>query len=97
MTLASAPSGSIKLIHHPAEGGMRIVVENAICESPALKNCRIRASLEHEQRFQVDRPFLLPPLRDYLHGLPGSAAETTPRRLSVPYVQHSGPRMGRAL
>ena len=25
------------------------------------------------------------------------AAETTPRRLSVPYVQHSGPRMGRAL
>ena len=51
MTLARAPSGSIKLIHHPAEGGMQIVVENAICESPALGKCRIRV---HHLRMSND-------------------------------------------
>ena len=67
------------------------------CEISALKKCQIRASLENEHRCPVDRPFLLPVLHDYLHGEPGTTAGATPRRLSMPYVQHSGPRMGRAL
>ena len=63
----------------------------------ALKNCRIRASLAHEQRFQVDCLFLLPALRNYLHGEPARAVRATPRLLSLPCVRCSGPRMERAL
>ena len=66
-------------------------------EFRAEKNCRIRASLAHEQRFQVDRPFLLPALRDYLHGEPARAAGATPRLLPLPCLRGSGPRMERAL
>jgi len=61
------------------------------------EKCRARASLQHEQRFQVDRLFLLPALRDYLHGEPASAAGATPRLLSLPCLRGSGPRMARAL
>ena len=62
-----------------------------------LKNCRIRASLENEHRYPADRPFFLSAVRDDLRGEPARAAGATPRLLSLPYVRHSGPRMGRAL
>ena len=86
--------------HPPAPPAARQCMATVVMNSTAictLKNSRIRASLENEHRCPVDRLFLLPVLHDYLHGEPGTTAGATPRRLSVPYVQHSGPRMGRAL